>query len=459
MTSDAAATTDLPELGDRYVVDATIGTGGMASVSRGHDRVTNEPVAIKRLHDHLADEPHFEKIMLDEARLQTLVRHPNVVATLAVGRMSGRLTLVLELVQGSSLTRLLRVRGALEPALVVEIACQMLAGLAAAHEAHDESGAALELVHRDVSPQNVLVDRTGAVKLADFGVARARSRLQTTTEGRIKGKLAYMSPEQIEGHPLDARSDLFSTGAVLWELCTGTRLFRGESEGEIMRKVLSQAITSPADGPLGDVILKSLARDPAERWQTATEMIAALEKAHSRAGREALAAITPELQSAVHVVTKGASAFAPTVDSVPPIGREGTESISRERVRRPKRWPAAAVIGVVAVLGALVAGVRTSSSPTTAAPSAPPSATASPAASAPPSASSSTPTPTPMASASAPTMASTTAVVPTHVRPPPPRASVVAPAPSAAPSTTRPSCDPPYRIDERGVRVFKTECL
>src|SRR5688500_16872044 len=162
---------ELPDLGDRYEVDATIGTGGMASVARARDRNTGEHVALKRLHDHLADDPHFEKILLDEARLQTLVRHPNVAATLAVGRMAGRLTLVLELVEGSSLARMIRVVGPAPPEIVVEIGCQMLAGLAAAHGACDEQGHSLDLVHRDVSPQNVLVDRTGAVKLADFGVA------------------------------------------------------------------------------------------------------------------------------------------------------------------------------------------------------------------------------------------------------------------------------------------------
>jgi eukaryotic-like serine/threonine-protein kinase len=466
MTSDAETEAELPDLGDRYVVDATIGTGGMASVARAHDRKTNQPVALKRLHDHLADDPHFEKILLDEARLQTIIEHPNVVATLAVGRMDGRLTLVLELVEGSSLARLMRLRDAVDPAIVVEIGCQILAGLEAAHEACDEQGRALDLVHRDVSPQNVLLDREGAVKLADFGVARARSRLQTTTEGRIKGKLAYMSPEQIEGHPLDARSDLFSTGVVLWELSTGTRLFQGDSEGELVRKVLSRPIprasTVRADIPaeLDDVLAKALLRDPKDRWQSAKEMREALEASHPRSGAEAVAAIAPEAPSAVHVVTRGASAFAPTAEHgspEKPERSEGTEIVSRESVRRaPRRRIAFIALATVVTLGITIAGLRWSESQTPNAPTSAPAPAPASAAFASASASASA-----LASAPASASASSATSPSPPVKPrPSSRAPLSAPSSSSAmPAAARPSCDPPYRVDERGVRVFRTECL
>jgi len=174
-------------------------------------------VAIKRMHAQFAADPDFVAMFLDEAWLAARIQHPNVVQTLDVVTTEGELFLVMEYVQGETLARLersAREAGELPPArVVVGIASSMLHGLHAAHEAKDESGKALSIVHRDVSPQNVMVGVDGIARLLDFGVAKATVRLQTTREGQLKGKLAYMAPEQLAGQATRA-SDIYSAGVV-----------------------------------------------------------------------------------------------------------------------------------------------------------------------------------------------------------------------------------------------------
>jgi serine/threonine-protein kinase len=169
--------------------------------------------------------------------------------------------------------------------VVSAIVCDALHGLHAAHEATDESGEPLHMVHRDVSPQNLLVGADGHTRVLDFGVAKAAGRLHTTKDGRVKGKIAYMSPEQLRGEPLDRRADVYAAGIVLWELLTGERLFMAESEGETAVKALERAIDAPSkyaknlSPELDALVLRALARDRTKRFSTARQMAIALEEA------------------------------------------------------------------------------------------------------------------------------------------------------------------------------------
>ena len=245
-------------------------------------------VAIKRLHPHYARNAEFVAMFIDEARLAARIRHPNVVPTLDVVATHGELFLVMEYVQGETLSRLLRATatgGQRIPApIVATIMCGALDGLHAAHEAVDERGMPLNIVHRDVSPQNILVGADGIPRVLDFGVAKAAGRVQSTQLGQLKGKLAYMPPEQLQG-VVSRQTDVYAAAIVLWESFTGQRLFGGNSEAEILGKMMAGAITPPSqlapELPRGvdAIVLRGLARDPRERWPTALEFAHALERA------------------------------------------------------------------------------------------------------------------------------------------------------------------------------------
>ncbi|MBK6692188.1 MAG: protein kinase [Myxococcales bacterium] len=273
----------------RYAVHQAFGRGGMASVHLG--RLEGEAgfarvVAVKRLHAHLLEDPEFAASFIDEARLCSRIRHPNVVPTLDVIRSGNELCLVMEYVEGLSLAYL--VRASSEPlsvAVAVAIAMGVLRGLHAAHEACSDHGVPLGIVHRDMSPHNVLVGIDGVARVIDFGVAKAVGYGATTETGHVKGKLPYMSPEQVSGEPIDRRTDVFAAGAVLWEALTRKRLFAGDSPADIVRQVMERTVPPPSDlapavsPALDAVVLKALARDPAQRYATAAEMEAALEAA------------------------------------------------------------------------------------------------------------------------------------------------------------------------------------
>ena len=204
-------------------------------------------VAIKRLHPHLAREPEFIEMFLDEARLAARIHHPNVVPILEVGASEEGYYLVMEYVEGDTLARLLArsAQTGRAPARPVglRVIIDMLAGLHAAHELKDDDGKPLGIVHRDVSPQNVLVGVDGSSRLTDFGVARATSKLSTTRTGQLKGKLAYMAPEQARGaKDIDRRADVFAAGVVLWEVLACRRLFKGDGEADTLNKVLNEPI-------------------------------------------------------------------------------------------------------------------------------------------------------------------------------------------------------------------------
>jgi serine/threonine protein kinase len=265
-----------------------IASGGMATVHYGRllgPVGFSRTVAIKRLHPQFARDQEFVAMFVDEARLAARIRHPNVVPTLDVVATDGELFLVMDYVQGESLSRLLRAshtKGPIPLAVTSAIFCGTLHGLHAAHEATDEQGNPLGLVHRDVSPQNILVGAEGIARVLDFGVAKAAGRVQTTGRGRIKGKLAYLAPEQIEG-TVTRQTDLFSTAVALWEVLTGKRLFQGQEPPEVIRKILACDIDPPSkyapDLPPGvdAVVMRALERDPQNRYATAREMAMALE--------------------------------------------------------------------------------------------------------------------------------------------------------------------------------------
>jgi eukaryotic-like serine/threonine-protein kinase len=276
----------------RYEVHAEIASGGMATVHIG--RLVGpvgfaRTVAIKRLHPPFAKDPEFVASFLDEARLAARIRHPNVVSTLDVVGTGGELFVVMEYVVGESLAQLMRLALAkgeqVPPAITATIMVGVLHGLHAAHEARDENGEPLRIVHRDVSPHNVLVGTDGAPHLIDFGVAKARGRSQTTREGQIKGKISYMPPEQLLGGAIDRRADVFAAAIVLWETLTGRRLFQGVDDGDVLARVLYQPVEPPSTyGPgitpaIDTVVLRGLARDLNKRYATAREMALAIEAA------------------------------------------------------------------------------------------------------------------------------------------------------------------------------------
>jgi len=252
-------------------------------------------VAIKRLHPHLAREDEFIEMFLDEARLAARIHHPNVVSILEIGASEQGYYIVMEYVEGDTLAHLLAhssKRGQRLPMNVaLRVVLDMLAGLDAAHELTDDDGKSLEIIHRDVSPQNVLVGVDGSARLSDFGVARATSRLSVTRTGQLKGKVAYMAPEQARGEKdIDGRADVFAAGIVLWEVLTCRRLFKGEGDAHALHRVLTDPIPPVSsivpDLPKGleAVVSKALERDRDVRYTTAAAFADALETAARAAG-------------------------------------------------------------------------------------------------------------------------------------------------------------------------------
>ena len=251
-------------------------------------------VAIKRLHPHLANDQEFVQMFLDEARLAARLHHPNVVPILEIGTSANGYYLVMEYVEGDTLARILA-RSAqsgriLPPQVSMRICLDTIQGLDVAHEMRDDDGNPLHIVHRDVSPQNILIGMDGSARITDFGVARATTRLSTTRTGQLKGKLAYMAPEQARGAEVDRRADIFAMGIVTWECLAQKRLFKGEGEADTLNRVLYEPIPSvraanPEIPPtLEQIVMKALERDPAARYATAAEYGDALENATRELG-------------------------------------------------------------------------------------------------------------------------------------------------------------------------------
>lgn len=487
----------------RYAMCAEIAAGGMATVHLGKllgpvgfSRV----VAIKALHPQFARDPDFLSMFLDEARLAGRVRHPNVVSVFDVVAREGELYLIMDYVPGDTLARLARFARAEERdvplAIAVSILIGALEGLHAAHEARDEHGHPLGIVHRDISPQNILVGTDGSARILDFGVAKAVGRMQTTRNDQLKGKLAYMAPEQLLRGPIDRGADVYAASIVLWELLTGHRLYQGESEIETFRLALEAEVRAPSEARpdlptvLDAIVAKGLARKPSDRFATAREMARALEEtglaaslrevagwvesvAHDtlaeRAQRfaeveqgrshvELQRALDP--QQAAHdasllrkIDSRALAELDTDIVSITQSGlnAQGAQAAPPTRARR-KRYYAAA-LGAALLLGGSFVASRRARAPAIAerAPAAPPSASIAPSTELPPSA--------PAASAA---------------EPPPPVApssvGLVSRPPHGAKSRHRSNvepksvkskaeCDSPFTLDEHGVRIPKRQCL
>jgi serine/threonine-protein kinase len=297
----------------RYELLAPLASGGMAEVwiarlaaEHGFERL----VAIKTIRAEYADSDVFRRMFLDEARLAARIAHANVVEVLDLGEEQGIVYQTMALVEGESVQGLLvRRKGlgarGLPCGIAARIVADALSGLHAAHELTDADGHSLHLVHRDVSPQNILVGVDGVAKIADFGVAKARSRLADETDaGQLKGKFAYMAPEQLARGPVDRRADIFAAGIILWEALTGERLFGGGDLLETIEKLRDAVVPDPREvapsvpPPLARVTRRALAREPAARFATAAEMSDALERA-LRASEMPLPATTKQVGALV----------------------------------------------------------------------------------------------------------------------------------------------------------------
>ena len=457
---------------DRYELVHELASGGMATVYLGRVRGAvgfARTVAIKRAHQFLTKDPEFVAMFLDEARLASRIRHPNVVQTLDVVSQNGELFLIMDYVHGVSLAAIERAVFATGEGVPVPIAAAivsgMLLGLHAAHESKDEAGGALDIVHRDVSPQNVLVGADGIARVVDFGIAKAAGRLQATTDGQIKGKAAYMAPEQLGGRA-DRRCDVYAASVVLWELLTSRRLFHGESSSEVIAQVLAARVPLPSSiaptipKELEEIVMVGLDPAPEQRFPTAREMDRALQRATAMASPFEVAewlesTMGESLRAAAGVLTKLEAESRSSLDDgvarhqapqIDPYGATETQTVGTLPTRRHRTaWAPGIVVGMLLAAG-VFGLMRARSSP-------PPSAEAaavSPAVAVLPAA---TPTVAPSQTASSETPPAVVLPAPSTlassirnaVNPQGTASSVLRPArPSAAPSSTpRPGGRPP----------------
>ncbi len=248
-------------------------------------------VAIKRIHPHLIEDDSFVQMFLDEARVAARISHPNVATVFELGKHDDSYWIAMEYFE--PLRELMRRTEEIGSVMPPEIACRIIAdaeGLHAAHELTGKNGERLNLVHRDVTPHNLFVTYDGTTKVVDFGIAKFSSRMSSTRAGTLKGKLAYMSPEQVHGEQIDRRTDIFALGVVLWELTTGQRLFRMESDLDTLAKVQECNVQKPSTIVRGypidleKIVMKALSKNRGERFKTAREFSRALQGLLMRRG-------------------------------------------------------------------------------------------------------------------------------------------------------------------------------
>ena len=507
-----------PRVVGRYALYDEIAAGGMATVHFGRllgPVGFSRTVAIKRLHPQFAKDPEFVSMFLDEARLAARIRPPNVVQTLDVVATQGELFLVMDYIQGESLSKLIRsVRqeGLRIPTrIITTIMTGALSGLHAAHEARNERGEPLNIVHRDISPQNILVGQDGVARVLDFGVAKAAGRIQTTREGQLKGKLAYMAPEQLQGHS-SRQIDVFAAAIVLWEALTTRRLFSGDNEGAILGKLMSAPIEPPSlyapeAQPFDQVVLRGLARDPSLRWATTKDFANALERcsglaspnevgewvdhmAHialnSRATKiaeiESSSINLSSVPSAQQIASGDLGATVVGGSTAPPVALPRPEassggmaepssqmssiSVSGPRVSSTKPNASVILMGLMAVIAVAVLAIiailtlrRAVPASTAASASVASTVPATPAAPLAPASAKvvASVSAAPIASASAPAASAPVATTYTggpHIGQPHATAT-----PSSTPTPAKNNCDPPYTLDESGHKKWKPECL
>ncbi|HEY5952670.1 MAG TPA: serine/threonine-protein kinase [Kofleriaceae bacterium] len=281
MADGVVSAAKLPPRIGRHAVLGYLADGGMAEIFLGRE-LDGRPIVIKRILPHLARQQNFVSMFIDEARIGSLVKHPNVVQIYELGQVGTDLFMVMEYLAGESVSGLLRRcelrHEQLQVALGAYVIAEACAGLHAAHDLRDESGEPLGVVHRDISPSNLFITYSGDVKVLDFGIATAHDRLSRTATGHVKGKFSYMSPEQCLGIALDAHSDLWSLGVVLYELTTQRRLFKRPNELLVLKAVTQDPIPRPRrelpDYPelLERIVMRALEREPTRRYHSALEL-------------------------------------------------------------------------------------------------------------------------------------------------------------------------------------------
>ena len=389
----------------RYILLDRIGVGGMAEVFRAvmpGPEGFKRTFVVKRILTQLCQSQTFVEMFVREARIGALLNHPNIAQVFDFGNVDGEYFLAMEYIRGADILAMMRrlrdTKQRLPVPIAVFVAHQVASGLAYAHGLRGADGETLNLIHRDVTPSNIMCLRTGGVKLLDFGIAKtvAESGVESTEKGEFRGKLAYMAPERVQDRPFDARSDLYSLGVVLWELLTGRRLFRGATDIETFKNVLEMEVSPPSTlrpevpASLDAVVAQALARDPDQRFGSAQAMVDALEpilsetKYQSRlvsdlldelygtgvhSSQIALACVTPELLASVSEAPSASSRDrAKPSDPAEPALSTGLSAASsslafaltpaigvhpRRRVRLG--WSAAVVGAAIAATIALIA--------------------------------------------------------------------------------------------------------
>ena len=337
----------------KYLLLDRIGTGGMAEIWRARQYGAagfEKELVIKKILHHLADNNEFVRMFIDEAKLAVSLHHPNVVQVFDLGSVQHEYFIAMEYVFGKDLLNLLvrctRARIRIPQKLAVFIVAEMLKGLDAAHNAVDSHGNPLQIIHRDVSPSNILISYEGQVKIGDFGVAKATRRESATRTGTMKGKLGYMSPEQVMGKEIDHRADLFSTGIILYEMLAMNRLFNGKTELETLMMVRDCKVDDAVDRlppevppTLRKVLKRALARDRDKRFQTSNEFNDVLldhlfnerqRVTHHDMGRFMKSVFDREIEAelrrrkAVDKLTSGRShTWTPVETGEPPVGTDG----------------------------------------------------------------------------------------------------------------------------------------
>jgi serine/threonine-protein kinase len=283
----------MPEKFGRYLLVSRIGSGGMADVFRavsfgfeGFRRI----IVVKRIRRELTDSPEFLQMFFDEAKISALLHHPNIVQVYDFGQVQGEYFLAMEHLEGRDGATMLRAlrsaQSAFAPSLAAFVGREVALGLHYAHTLRSADNRSFDIIHRDINPSNIMLLRTGGVKILDFGIAKASEaagKVQTQ-HGLVKGKFSYLSPEQAHGRPLDARSDLFSWGASMWEMLVGNRLFAGKTDFERLSAVKHGTIPPPSrrrpqiPRELDRIVLRALERDLERRYQSAEELAADLEE-------------------------------------------------------------------------------------------------------------------------------------------------------------------------------------
>ncbi|MDP6932625.1 MAG: serine/threonine-protein kinase, partial [Myxococcota bacterium] len=311
---------DTPEEFGKYHLLERIATGGMAEVfrARQHGMAGFEKiVVIKKVLAQLARDEEFLRLFVDEARILTKLQHVNIVQVFELGEVEGNYFIAMEHVHGLDLARLIsrsRNLGTFPIALALFVTCEVLKAQNFAHSRLDEDGKHLQIVHCDISPQNVLISYAGEVKLTDFGISRAAFQSEASHQV-IRGKYAYMAPEQVEGRPLDGRTDQFALAIVLFEALTGRRLFKSKSRDETLARVRRAEVPSPRgyrpeiSEDLEDIILKALSRNADDRYPTAGDMLEDLSALMVREGHRAtnndLAAFLTEVIDSTNAAIRG----------------------------------------------------------------------------------------------------------------------------------------------------------